>query len=222
MSIVVDTRECEKTHKLFSDMDGYRKTELPVGDIYIPEHGILVERKTYSDLVGSVYNGRFQKQIHQMSRMEMSCFIMVIGTLRDYQLERFKSKQPKDRWSLEHHYGILASNMRQYPNVHWIFCDNNNQSKLVIQKLIKKFEDKTPQTIYDTDLMRVAQLKITDKKDVCVRMLTGLPGIGVTTARKIIKHAGTLEKLVAMSAKELEDIEDIGEKKAKSIYDFLH
>lgn len=226
MEIVVDSREDEKIHSLFRE-ENYRKEELPVGDILLPKISVVVERKTYSDLVSSVYSGHLEKQLVQMSKLEMSVFVVVVGTPKDYIFQRMalrKKEKYTHRWGVEHHIGLQISKIRQFPEIHWIFCDNNSQFKKIIFKLYKKFSEYNYATnpIDYTELMRLAQMKITCKKDIHVKMLTAIPGIGIDTARKIINKLESIDNVMQTSKDDIEAIPDIGKTTAKKIYESLH
>ena len=70
--------------------------------------------------------------------------------------------------------------------------------------------------------MRLAQMKITCKKDIHVKMLTAIPGIGIDTARKIINKLESIDNVMQTSKDDIEAIPDIGKTTAKKIYESLH
>ncbi len=48
-----------------------------------------------------------------------------------------------------------------------------------------------------------------------------IPGVGETTAKRVARHAGSMEHLLGMSEEELTLIPDVGPVIARAIYDFL-
>ena len=58
-----------------------------------------------------------------------------------------------------------------------------------------------------------------DKRDL---ILQKIPGIGTITAKAILRHFGSLEKIKQATREELIDVEAITKKRAKILYDFFH
>lgn len=226
MNVVIDTREPPTIHKLFKD-EGISR-HLEVGDIFLPDCNVLVERKEYADLVASVYSGHLDKQLQQMAVLPYRCFVVIVGDLKAYQFASFSSKTSskaarRPRWSVDSEMGLLASKARDFPTIHFLRAGNNHQFKTLIQKLVLKFSnDRKAPSIDDTELMRLAKIDINGPEDIQARMLTGIPNIGIATARALLRHAGTLEKLMGMTFEDIQDVPDVGEKTARVIYNALH
>jgi ERCC4-type nuclease len=220
-SLVVDSREPPTIHRLFEKEypTNYQKKELPIGDIFIPERGLLFERKEYSDLVSSVFQKHLEKQQMELENTGLHTFIVVVGTIEDYQMGRRFGRKGSISWTQEHHWGLILSSMRKYPHTHWLFPKNNNQFLTLIKKAILKYDGDITKSIDMTELMTLSKLDANDKESIQARCLSGVPDIGPTLARKILKQAGPLRHLIAMDITELEKIDGVGPHRAKNIFD---
>jgi len=59
-----------------------------------------------------------------------------------------------------------------------------------------------------------------DEKEVLERVLTGIPGVGVITARSLLNAFGTLRNVFSASERELQSVEGVGPLIAKRIVEF--
>mgnify|MGYP001325751419 CR=1 FL=1 len=226
--MIVDTREPDVIHNLMKKLPDYEAKELPTGDLFEPKMGLLFERKEYSDLVDSVYSKHLNKQLLEMNSTPYTCFMVVVGSLKDYQTAKWARpssvpRRPSGRpWDTGNHYGLVMSKVREFPKIHWLWCENNHQLLTLVEKALLKFADTKKTTVYDTELMQVEKLAVSDPRDIQVRMLTAIPDVGIATATAIIERVGNVRNVLGMSVEELQDIQDIGELTAKKIYSYLH
>ncbi len=76
--IIVDTREQRPFH--FSDLIEVRRAALPVGDYSLPglEDQVVIERKSLSDLLGSITSGRerFVKELRQLRAFRFAALVI--------------------------------------------------------------------------------------------------------------------------------------------------
>jgi ERCC4-type nuclease len=91
-----------------------------------------------------------------------------------------------------------------------------------MKKAFAKFMENRVASVDQTELMRVEKIEIKDPKDIQVRLLTGIPDIGITTSRAIINKVGSVSNLMKFTQKEMLDIDGVGKVTAKKIYDALH
>jgi len=123
--IIVDSREQKpfnfEEHTLI-------ESKLEYGDYSLhPNNKLAVERKSLSDLFGTLSGGRerFEKEIERAKKLEGYIVVIVESTLNNmmYQKQKF-SKASGD---------FIAHNMRQllrkYNNLQFVFCDGKEEAK---------------------------------------------------------------------------------------------
>jgi len=135
--ILIDSRENHSTsdvHNITPKFDAagvsYEMKQLEIGDYLIEnkETGskFCIERKIFSDLVGSIYNGRIFNELYKMNESYTNNFLIVIGSEEDYYKERAKLKNMKfvkkvNIFSRNQLLGIMSSIAARYENVEMIF-----------------------------------------------------------------------------------------------------
>ena len=94
MNIILDNRE-NSLIKLFNDYNNenikVNVSQLPLGDIIIQHNNvdlILIERKTYADLLASIKDSRFSEQSYRLSNTSSlnthSIIYLIEGNISDY------------------------------------------------------------------------------------------------------------------------------------------
>ena len=157
----VDDREKSNTISILNKLKiPFEITRLEVGDYLFPEKGIIVERKSVEDFIGSVRSGRMQEQLINMQNNYEHSYLVIIGRFKDLFFRGIKNI------SVEQYIGMIASVLVRY-NVKVGFVDNNTQ----FCKLINKINDKTD------DGKSVSFIKKIDKKEDVERALLRVLGL---------------------------------------------
>lgn len=194
LKIIADFRE--KNSLLISDLISrnieIEFQQLPVADFLIG--GLAIERKTVADFISSMLNKRLERQLEELQQYP-SRLLMIEGIeeqdLYNDNLEGVNSNAIR---------GLILSILLKY-NVPILFTKNSEDSAKFLQVLLKK-SDKEPS-------LR-AKKKSLDSKEQLQFILEGFPGIGPSTARKLLEKYKTLKNITNAS---LEDIKkDIGKK----------
>jgi len=191
--IIADYREKEVSEKLKSFNDVViRKMSLEVGDFVCSERTVI-ERKTHSDFVGSIIDGRIFEQTKMMKENFENPIIIVEGysnreindnalkatlasLLVDYEISVVNSKNPMDTARI----------------IYWIAEKEQHEHKCSLSfKVGKKPEDEE------------------GKKEFIV---SSLPGVSNVLARRLLEHFGSVEKVFTANEEELKDVKGIGKK----------
>ena len=98
-------------------------------------------------------------------------------------------------------------------NVADIFTLKNYREELIEKGLIGKEKN--------TDKLLAAIEESKKKEPQHLLAGLGIPNVGKATARELMQHFGSMGKLEAASVEELEEVQDIGQISACSIYDFF-
>lgn len=202
--IFVDDREPERILEMLKGMGVYvQRKRLDLADYLISHQGyaVAVERKSASDYVSSIADGRFFDQLYNLSKSYELSFLCLIGR-PDF------SRISRDAFIGSFLSVALKSNRRIIPvqlENEWDFC-------LLLKSLDRQLRR--------GDLKAAPRLRKADVDD-SIAMLTAIPGIGVEKARRLLEKLGSIQRVVNASIPELMRVEGIGEKQARRIYDFV-
>lgn len=100
-----------------------------------------------------------------------------------------------------------------FGNVADIFTLKNYREELIEKGLIGKEKN--------TDKLLAAIEESKKKEPQHLLAGLGISNVGKATARELMQYFGSMEKLEAASVEELEEVQDIGQISACSIYDFF-
>jgi hypothetical protein len=123
--IIVDSREQKPFH-----FEGHTliESKLEYGDYSLhPNNKLAVERKSLSDLYGTLSGGRerFEREIQKAKKLEGYIVVVVESTLNNmmYQKQKFGKASGE----------FIAHNMRkllrQYDNLQFVFCDGREEAR---------------------------------------------------------------------------------------------
>jgi|694.fasta_scaffold79248_4 ERCC4-type nuclease len=239
IKIIIDSRE----NKLFGilkerDLDNYKdkiiieKEQLDVGDIHIIFNEItyIYERKTVSDLLSSIKDGRYKEQkIRLLASCRNNNYIIegdCIISNKDYRNQK-----------------ILTSvylNSIYRDNINVFFTNDINDTATFILLLACKIIDKPENYLNKSDgticnyldncKIKTKKICNIDKDNCYLMQLSQIPGISIEIARKIKDIYSTLPILIK-SLQELNDkklqlnllmeIDKIGKQKALNIIEYL-
>jgi ERCC4-type nuclease len=195
MPIIIDTREKQSliATNLFNKNANVIFEKLEVGDYLVGN--ILIERKTFSDFVGSVLNKRLQEQLINLNKNE-KCFLLIEGF--DYEYGKFNVHENAVR-------GMMLSVATDF-GIPTIFTKDEEDTAKFLILLARKFEK--PITGYSIRQMKTPKT-IEEQKQF---ILEGFQGIGPTTAKKLLKNFKNLKEIFNASEEQLKKA-DIDEKK---------
>ncbi len=205
VKIIIDNRErnSEIISRLESKDAQIELKQAPVGD-YIVSDRVCIERKTHSDLQGSVINARLFDQLDRLGKsFEKPILILemdehgfnlgdniMLGILAsvylDHNVQVMWSKGPRDTADI-----IYALAAREQ-------VKNKREPRLVGIK--RAYTDYQWQTL----------------------ILCSIPGVGPKLARDLIKKFKNIRSIANAQEKELMLVEKIGKKKAHRIYEVLN
>ena len=178
--------------------------------IKVKNYIVAVERKTWSDIVASIEDGRYSLQRYFLYKNFPLSFIVIVGSEEDYnEVLRYRSIHENALL------GVLVStslktsgkvNVIQVKD-HMRFC---TLIKLIHNTLEKEKLEAIPKPV----------VKKSDINELKIMMLTCIPGIGIQSAKKLIENFKTIENIVKARKSELEFV--IGSSKAEKVWKFLH
>ena len=201
VTIVIDHREPEEIFNAFGAIKGVQveKQVLPVGDFVF--QGGIVERKTAHDLSQSVIDKRLFFQSDAMAATEGQILRAVIIEGNPYGPGRLSVNALDGAIS----YLAVLQGLTVLSSV-----SPQHTANLVARMASHAIHGLDYQISY-----REAKPKKID--DQIVFLLQGLPGIGIETAKALLRHFGSLLPVFNATPAELCAVDGIGKKTAESI-----
>ena len=205
LRIIVDEREKKSgIPKLLSSIGV--KTEiktLPIGD-YIVAPETVVERKSISDLLSSVFDGRLFDQCSRLIEHYQHPVLLVEGNVDEIE-------QLTDNPLI--FYGALATVALEFKIPIIPTPSAIHTAKLLVSLSTRKELTKGP------FLKKIKKSNNIEKQQLSV--LCSLPGVGEKTAIRMLEKFGTPLKVFRSSTTELSKISGLGETRAKKIKKML-
>ena len=221
--IVVDERERNSRVPKFLIEDGAQIdfARLSVGD-YIIAPEIAIERKTISDLINSIYDGRLFIQCSDLIQFYSKPILLIEGNILNLQFENFSEKQNDEiEITVEkilQIYDALATValIFRIPIIH--SPSANYTSKFLIILLNKAI--KSGITINGPLIKRIKKGNHVQLQQLSI--LSSLPGVGDKLAIKLLKKFGTPSRAINASISELSLIPGFGKARAEKVKKILN
>lgn len=229
VDIIVDYRE-EQQAIVQKRMEQLQKIEhfnikveqLPVGDIYIPSKGAVIEVKEIGDWYGSILNQHIFTQCYNMTANYKNCSVIIIGTLSGL-MKGMKGFNQNEFTTISHVcIGAYVSIMEKY-GIKVYRAENHYEFRKIVEYIV----DKANESPNPKELMR---LKPTNE-DRWVAILSSMcEGLGTKKAEEVAKYYPNYSVLSARVytkkkdelIKELKEIKGIGPKLAERLCAFLY
>jgi len=189
IQIVVDTREKQSliAANLLEKKANIKFEKLDIGDYLVGD--TIIERKTFSDFVGSMMNKRLQEQLINLRKYPQQ-FLIIEGFYYNYKNERTKVHENAIR-------GMLLSIAIDF-QIPIIYTENEEDTSKFLILTARKYEKpKTDHAIRQTKTAR----SLEERKQF---ILEGFPGIGPATAKQLLDNFDSLRDIFNASKEELE------------------
>ena len=172
---------------------------LPIGD-YIVAPETVVERKTISDLVSSIFDGRLFDQCNRLKEHYQFPILLIEGNIDE--LEEL-TENPLV------FYGAISSIALDFkiPVIHT--PNASHTAKLLMSMCSRKDASKGP------FIKKIRKSNDIQKQQLS--MLCSLPGVGEKTAVRMLEKFGTPLRVLSSSITELSKVSGLGEARAKNI-----
>ena len=176
---------------------------LPIGD-YIVAPETVVERKTISDLVSSVFDGRLFDQCNRLKEHYQFPILLIEGNIDEIEELTENSLV---------FYGAISSIAIDFkiPVIHT--PNASHTAKLLVSMCSRKDASKGP------FIKKIRKSNDIQKQQLS--MLCSLPGVGEKTAIRMLEKFGTPLRVLSSSATELSKVSGLGEARAKNIKKML-
>ena len=205
LRIIVDEREKKSgIPKLLSAIGV--KTEiktLPIGD-YIVAPETVVERKSISDLMASVFDGRLYDQCSRLKEHFANPIVLLEGNVDEIE-------EITDNPLI--FYGAISRVVLEFKIPIIPTPSASHTAKLLVSMCSKKDGPTGP---YLKKIKKSSNLETQQLSTLC-----SLPGIGEKFAVRMLEKFGTPSKVFTATTSELAKVEGLGEARAKKIKNML-
>jgi len=230
---LLDTRESDLI-KLLETTEGLTVKSLDVGDIWIgldaegkmAEDGLIIERKSITDLEASILDGRYREQrgriLSYCQENKTRPVYILEGTTATGRLEKSAILKFMNRLVL--HYSIAV-----------IRTQSIQETAEVIKTLIQQWNEADPQKSIrkKTDAVKVTdglhvqkKANAGDHRTFAISCLAQCPGVSVKIAETLIDTFKTLKGVIEAPQKDIENVKvgtrRVGPVVAKRLSDILN
>ena len=219
--IIQDSREpIEIKEKLESLGIKVERRQLEVGDYLIND--IVIERKTASDFLNSIYSGRLYTQLKHLRESSSRPLLVIVGRIPRIRWIKDKEgrlipkglnyKEKAKRRDL--FYTNLAISYLSF-SIPVIYLRDQSEFISLVFSLYKRSFSEKRSTI---------PVKIKEKsktEDYKLLVFCSLPGIGGKLAKRLSREY-TLRSFFSLTEDQLREIEGIGDKKARRLYSLFN
>lgn len=190
IKIIVDYREKNSLVASYLVKNNFdiEFTELKIGDYIVK--GMVIERKTVADFIGSMMNGRLINQIENLKMCEDK--LLLIEGISEREL--YTEENPKINPNAIRSFLLSIILKHKIPI---IFTKNSEDSAKFISVLSKKKNKEAPLNM---------QKKTLDKNQQLQFILESFPGIGPKKSKELLKKFGTIQNIFNASAENLKEI----------------
>jgi len=187
--IIIDTREKQSiiSANLVEKKANIKYETLEIGDYLI--ENTIIERKTFTDFIGSMINKRLFDQIHEIKKYPKH-FLLIEGFYYNYN--KFNVHENAIR-------GMLLSIATDF-QVPIIFTENEEDTAKFLILLAKRYEKpNTQNAIRQTKTLKT----ITQQKEF---ILEGFPEIGPVATQQLLENFSTLKQIFNATEEQLKKI----------------
>jgi Fanconi anemia group M protein len=202
--IIADTREKRSLviAHLVNKKANVKIDHLEIADYLVGEYGI--ERKTFSDFLGSMINKRLMEQLKEIKKYP-KCFLILENFYYNYSDFNIHENAIK---------GMIISVMADF-NVPIIYTENEEDTAKFLILLARKQEKEKREIGIRPE--KTAK-KLSEQKQF---ILEGFPGIGPTLSKKLLQEFPNLKEIFNASKEELRQIENFTEDKIDRFRELL-
>lgn len=201
--IYIDDRERASGMPVLFERKGmaFEITRLKVGD-YLINNRLVVERKTADDFVASLIANRLFPQCSSLMRGPFLPIMVIEGG-------PYKTHHNIDHRAIK---GALVSVSASWQIPVLLARDMNDTVEMIQQ--LKEQES-------GGMVVRQKGMKPKRMKGQRLKFLQGLPETGPKTAANLLAYFGNIEAIIQAEARELQQVEGVGKKKAERIRRFI-
>lgn len=199
--IIADYREKEIIDFIKKIGVVVNEKSLEIGDFIVSDN-VAIEKKTHSDFISSIIDGRLFEQARLLKENFNKPIIIVEG-YSDRQINENALK------------AAIASLLIDF-NVSLLNTKNPSDTAKTIYWIAKKEQQENKRGIS----FKVGK-KPKEIKELQEKIVSSLPGISTIISKRLLEHFGTIENIFLSDEMKLQKVKGIGKKLAKKIRKIL-
>lgn len=203
--IYADDRDDTRIIAILEKKCTVRRKRLDFGD-YLLSKDVIAERKTSDDFLSSIVDGRLFRQLSELKE-HYQCPVLIIEG--KHPLKSSRNIHPNAVR------GALASIATDYA-LPILWSENQLETAEILFTIAKREQGEKKSAISIRNKTKRVSANREQEFLIC-----GLPNISTVTAKRLLKHFGSPEKVFLASESELKKVPGIGDKMAKSIRKIL-
>lgn len=200
--ILADYREKEVIDHLRKLNANVNEMKLEVGDFVCSANGISIERKTHSDFIASIIDGRIFEQLKLMKENYHRPILIVEG----YSNREINENALK---------ATMATLITKF-NTTFINTKNSFDTARMIFWIAKKEQEDFKQSLGFKQ-----GKKPKDIKKLQEFILSSIPGVSTILAKRLLEHFGNIESVIVAKESDLIKVRGVGSRLAKKIKKLL-
>ena len=214
MLAIIDDREPPSVHKSLAKLFEVQKEHLLVGDIIISSGSstCVIERKTPSDFLSSIGDGRLTEQLGRMLTVTNAPVFIIEGDIKCNRSEKVVADGQHTRWYYWSYQGMVASLQLAGAIVIHVPSRLFPQAVLRMAKWHEKDSHMTNR--------RVPNLGFKTTFGQQLDLIAALPGIGIDKAELLLDKFGNPWNVLS-SISEWGEVKGIGKKTIEKAMQFL-
>jgi len=210
MTLIVDSREPDDIIRKLCARIRTEKEFIEVGDYLLPD-GYAIERKKGNDLMASVGNNRLFEQLNALYEFDHPVLCIVSDNIwKDFYFS-------KNRFIHKQFIGTLTTLTCKYPKLKTIFIEDDDMFVGYIQSLHNKLLD-DGHSERPTPIHRKSKSMKVRSEDT----LTCAEGVGIKTAKRILKHFGSIDNLCDAKLEDIQLVKKVPKNAAENVYNLIH
>lgn len=205
--VIVDKREerSDVPSLLIKNGLSVRYDMLEVGDYALPGD-ILVERKTVTDLVSSILDGRLFEQALNLSKASSNPTFIIEGNIKK-GLTYFEN--------VNAFWGALAS--LSYDFKLKVFFTGSPEETATLITVISKRKKEREEDVWVKPRKKKATLN-----ELQIQVLTSFPGVGPATAKRLLRTLGSLREVFNAEPNILSTVGKMPIEKSMKVYEIIN
>lgn len=202
--VIADHREkASGVLKYLSDMPvQLRLEQLQVAD-YLLSDRVAVEYKTVADFVDSIVDGRLLQQLRPLRKYPRAMIVI------EGEADLFSMRNVHPNAIL----GMLGTIAVSY-NIPVLFTRTPQETASLFHLIAKRESERGSGE-------PVTHQKPSSINELQEFVVSSLPGLGPATAKRVLSHFKSVRNVANASAEELANVEKLGQKRAKELYNFF-
>lgn len=198
VTVIADYREKEVIEYLKGLDTNVIEMNLQVGDFIISEKRVVIERKTHSDFISSIIDGRIFKQSSELKENFEKPIIIIEG-YSNRQINENALKAAMASLLIDFKVSLLTTKnpLDTARTIYWIAKKEQEEDKCPVAFKVGK--------------------KPKDLKKLQEFIVASIPGISTILAKRLLEKFETVEKIFIADENQLQQVDGIGKKLARKI-----